>query len=230
MISPEAFSGGNTEDFQTPEEKPVESGEDLSDNYPALLVLGGGFIQTADNKQNDTPKLSLESRMRTLAAGEMFKSGLIDKIIFSGGKTGGNNNPSEAEAMRSFLLSKYPQIKEQNIILEENALETSENMRNIKEILDKNGLDEAVVLTSEAHLARAIILAKKNEINVVSDATAEEEIISRSPRHYQKFVEKYSASTGHKISQIREFLLRSLLVVDRRGRIPQFLAHQIRQN
>ncbi len=229
MISPEFSPGGEEAKFESVEDPSDENREKLTQSFPVLLVLGGGFKKAESTQPQVAPRLSRESRMRVLAAGEMFKAGIIGNIILTGGKTAGEDSPSEAEAMKFYLQSKYPQILDENITLEDSSLETSENMENMKGILDGKGLDEAIILTSETHLKRAEQLAQKNDLNIIAGATAEDQIISRSPRHYERFVESYTTSSGYKISQIKEFILRSLLVIDRGGSIPRFIAHQTRK-
>jgi len=229
MISPE-FSPGETDaKSEFAEDPSSENHERLTQSFPVLLVLGGGFKKAESIQLQVEPGLSRESRMRVLAAGEMFKAGIIGNIILTGGKTAGGNNPSEAEAMKLYLQSKYPQILDEHITLEDSSLETSENMGNMKEILENKEFDEAIILTSETHLKRAEQLAQENHLNIIAGATAEDQIISRSPRHYERFVENYTASSGYKISQIKEFILRSLLIIDRGGSIPRFIAHQTRK-
>ena len=201
-----------------------EQSEEASRRYPVLLVLGGGFKR----EPASPPALTSESHMRILAAGEMFKQGMIGKIVLAGGKTAGDDNPSEAQVMKAYLQKKYPRISDENIILEENSVDTSENMENINRLLEERGFNEAILLTSELHLKRAEQLARQYNLNIIEGHAAEDEIINRSPRHYERFVDNYTASCGYKMAQVKEFILRSLLVVDRGGKIPRFLAHQTR--
>lgn len=237
MISPEFPLGEEVTKDRPSDDLSPEQGEEVSHSFPVLLVLGGGWAKTPDSS---IPGLSRESHMRVLAAGEMFKAKITDHIIFAGGKTAGDENPSEAEAMKDYLQKKYPEITDESVILEDGSLETSENMENTLKLLDRRGFDEAMILTSETHLKRAEQLAQTylqraeqstegNKIKITAGHTAEDQIIFRSPRHYEKFVENYTTSSGYKLAQVKEFILRSLLIIDREGKIPRYLAHKTRK-
>ncbi len=101
----------NSSEYDTPREVP--------EHFDALVVLGKNWREYPPGKEPQKFKLrlSIESKMSVLAAGEMFKEGLIDKIIFSTGKTAGKEYPSEGEEMIKYLKERYPDIPEEAIIL-----------------------------------------------------------------------------------------------------------------
>ena len=69
--------------------------------FQAVIVLGKNWREYPSEKptQDWKLRLSIESEMSALAAGELFKQGRTERIIFSGGRTAGKDLPSEAAAM-----------------------------------------------------------------------------------------------------------------------------------
>ena len=84
------------------------------------------------------------------------------KIIVSGGQ-GPDEKISEAEAMKRYLLEKG--IPEANILKEDRSINTFENLRNCKEMIDaRGGSKGTAVCTSNYHVLRALIYSKQNEL------------------------------------------------------------------
>ncbi len=132
--------------------------KEFPERFDALVVLGKNWREYPPKEKMGEFKLrlSLEAKMSVLAAGEMFKESLIDKIIFSGGKTAGKEYPSESEQMAVYLREKYPNIPETAIILEEKSTDTVGNAEKIAEIIKENPeLQKLALMTTESHTARA---------------------------------------------------------------------------
>ena len=72
--------------------------------FDALVVLGKNIgIGWTREKIRKTPNsLSDRSILSVYAAGFLYKTGNFNRIIFSGGKTAGEDFPSEAAAMKDF--------------------------------------------------------------------------------------------------------------------------------
>jgi len=103
---------------------------------PKILVVLGkniGVNSTRSDIQNDNFHLSTDSRLNVLAAGELCKPGM--KIIFSTGKTAGNDFPSEAEAMRKYFRIHFPDFPEKNLVLGPNSKDTAGNAQEVAKIL-----------------------------------------------------------------------------------------------
>lgn len=102
--------------------------------FDALIVLGKNIgVGWNREKIRKTPHfLSDRSELSVFATGFLFDTGNFKQIIFSGGKTAGADYPSEAKAMKDFLLKEFPEIPEEKIILEENSFDTIENAIEVK--------------------------------------------------------------------------------------------------
>src|SRR3989344_8674373 len=101
-----------------------EGHEQLPQKFEAVIVLDRIWRPGKKDSPEWGHHLSVDGKMRALAAVEMYKAGLVDKIIFTGGKASGKEYPSDAESMRAYFLKKYPDIPEGKIVLEEESLNT----------------------------------------------------------------------------------------------------------
>jgi len=159
----------------------------------ALIVLGMniGLDWTPDDIRKQKFHLSPRSRTNVLASGILFKAGVSDRIIFSGGRTAGKNTPSEAEAMKKHLLRIFPSIPENAIILEENSLSTSTNAEEVKRIMEQQGLKEVGLVSAGFHLKRAKYLFKQAGISLdPHNVLAAEEILrQRRPGYVEGYLE-----------------------------------------
>ncbi|MBI2012828.1 MAG: YdcF family protein [Candidatus Colwellbacteria bacterium] len=109
----------------------------------AIICLGHSF----GNKKRLT-----DLKLRVKKSVELYKEGRGSKIIFTGGFTSAFDI-SEAQLMSDIAQSFG--IPRDAIILEEEAITTVGNAICTKKILNKNGFDSAVVVTSPTHLRRA---------------------------------------------------------------------------
>ena len=84
--------------------------------------------------------------------------------IPSGGK-GNWELVSEAQAMKTWLVDHG--IDETRIYLEDQSADTVENVRNSKEIMEREGLPQDMILVSDGfHLFRASLIAQKQGVEV----------------------------------------------------------------
>ena len=74
--------------------------------------------------------------------------------MVSGGITG-NNTVSEAEVMKRLLMERH--IREEMIIMEDRSVNTKENMRYSKDLINTAG--KIIVCSSDYHVLRAKLLA-----------------------------------------------------------------------
>lgn len=197
--------------------------------YDCVIVLGKNWEEYPDNNFSDDKKpieLSVESKITSLAAGEMYSTGLVKKILFSTGHTAGPNFPSEAEEMKKFMKDKFPEIPEKDIILEEKSFDTPSNAREVKKILKKHNFKKLALLTTKAHMLRADKLFKHFGIKV-DDFYSEEET-KKISKHYKKFVKEYSKSKRAKVEELKELLLRQFLILDPQGKFLENITRRIR--
>lgn len=202
-----------------------ESSAEQIKPYNTVIVLGGGW-----KKGFEGEKLGMDSKIRALAAGKMFEEGLVTQIILAGGKTAGEDKSSlsESEGMQEYLLRKFPEISTDSILLEEESKDTSGNAENTLKIMEKYKIEGPVVLlTSEEHIKRAVKIFHNYGLDVKEGIPAEDQLRGRSTRH-NKFIEKLKKSISLK-DKTREVFLRGLLIIDRKGRIPRYIAKKTRR-
>jgi uncharacterized SAM-binding protein YcdF (DUF218 family)/glycosyltransferase involved in cell wall biosynthesis len=115
-----------------------------------ILVFGGGVGETG------SPGKSTIERARYAA--ELYKQSYADKIIFSSGYTYGYN---DAENMKLFAVSMG--VREKDIILEQKANSTYENVKFSGQILRDRGWNKALLISSPYNMKRAELIFNKVE-------------------------------------------------------------------
>lgn len=93
---------------------------------------------------------------------ELYNQGFAKYIIVSGGQ-GPGENITEAEAMKSYLVSKG--IDDKNIIMEDKSSNTMENLKYSKLLMDEKNLNTAIIVSNKYHLKRASIMAGRAGID-----------------------------------------------------------------
>jgi len=118
------------------------------DNIDTMIVLGA--------KVNGS-KISENLKLRLDKAIDYYNKNNDIKIIISGGKTK-NTDITESLAMKNYLVSKG--VNSSNIIEENKATNTFENIMYSKKILDDmNNKGKVLIVTSDFHLFRGRIIA-----------------------------------------------------------------------
>lgn len=113
-----------------------------------IVVFGGGVGETGN------PGKSTIERARY--ASKLYLQGYAAKIIFSSGYTYTYN---DADNMRLLAISMG--VPSRDIILEKNANSTYENVVFSAKVLDKNGWDSALVVSSPYNMRRASLVFNK---------------------------------------------------------------------
>lgn len=170
-------------------------------------------------------RMSIEGKMTTLAAGEFYRHGFAEKIIFSGGKTAGKNFESEAEAMREYLRIKFPEIPDESVILEEKSFNTQGNAENVARMLG-GGKDGLALITMTSHLPRAVKIFAQHRLSVQGFKT--EELLQKYSLHRRRFVDKFLASRRAKFENFKEKILRAILFVDPKGEFIGRISRRVR--
>lgn len=128
----------------------------------AIVVLGAGFF-------GDTVSTVLEERLEAaLAMARRYPQALL---VLSGGR-GFGERKTEAELMRAWLTDRG--IAAERLLLEDQALDTVQNFRNSKALLDTHfgaGTYSAAFITSEFHLYRSRNIAARQGFSTVCVAT-----------------------------------------------------------
>ena len=137
-------------------------------NYTAGIVLGG--VTNADKEPRDRVYFYAGADRITHAV-QLYKQGIIKKILVSGGSSKLiNNDIKEAHNLHTFLIMCG--IPDHDIIVEDKARNTYENARFSAEILEKEFPGEKhLVITSAFHLRRAIGCFRKTGLDVEGFST-----------------------------------------------------------
>jgi len=185
-----------------------------------------GYLSSLD-KGTGKLKLSLDGKMRTTAAGELYEEGLVQRIIISGGKTSGEGLPSEAEIMSNYLARHFS-IPEGIITREDESIDTMENIKRVKKILEKEKLKgQLVALSNQYHIKRIKKILTTS--GLYADMVSAEDVLLKRSEHYRTFLKKYVGSCETKIKKIKEAILCGLLIIDPKGNIPRKIAKRTRR-
>ena len=92
----------------------------------------------------------------------LYKKGIVNKIIFTGG-FGEGQEQSESRSAKNYALEN--EVPEKDIFIEEKSHYTIENLEYAKQIMDSLGLRNALIVSDPLHMKRATKLANYYEIN-----------------------------------------------------------------
>ena len=95
-------------------------------------------------------------RERINHAIDLYRSGKVRKIIFTGGQ-GNKDELTEAAEARQFAIKNG--IPEKDILIEESSHTTYENVVNAKQLADANGLKKVLIVSDPLHMKRAVAMA-----------------------------------------------------------------------
>ena len=91
---------------------------------------------------------------------EIYEKCKVKPMIIPSGGKGDDEQISEAQAMKNYLLENG--VPEESIILEDESTTTEENLKNSKTIIDsREGKKRTALISSNYHIYRCLKLAKK---------------------------------------------------------------------
>ncbi len=104
---------------------------------------------------------------RVNTALEVYKTGRVRKLIFTGGANGVSNqdNNQIPEAIRMKELAIKLGVKEEDILVETAANNSFENVDNVFKMLPDD-INSVAIITSEFHLKRCMAIIKKKFPNI----------------------------------------------------------------
>lgn len=126
------------------------------------IILGGALRGPAPGR----PFADLgDAADRVLYGAELFKAGKVRALLVSGGALPwlGGEEP-EAETIRRLLISWG--VPESAILLETRSRTTAENARGVKAMWPGLGFSSALLVTSAAHMPRALAAFRKEGLPV----------------------------------------------------------------
>ena len=154
----------NPQDFESGNDSSKE--KEKSKQFDMLIVFGFGVKY---NEQDKGWQLPAGAKARILAAGELWKMGDINKIVLSEG--GQPDRTSGGQLMKEYLVTHYPDIPEDNIVVEDSATNTIENFAGVVDYIDEtteaqeNPKDLNIAfLSNRFHMPRINDLAERFEI------------------------------------------------------------------
>ncbi|PTM57708.1 YdcF family protein [Desmospora activa] len=124
---------------------------DPSAKREVAIVLGAALW-------DGEPSPALRERLE--AALQLYEDGLVARIILSGGE--GNDGISEAEGMKRYLTARG--VPADDLLLEEEAANTQENLSFSQAILKEAGLTEVYIVTHDYHMYRAMKIAAELQL------------------------------------------------------------------
>lgn len=157
-------------------------------NHPPsiAIVLGTTVIDTLPSK-------AFEHRIKHGI--HLYKSETVQKILFTGGIVHGRKY-AEAEVAYHYAIRMG--VSPQDIILENKATNTIENIRWIKKHLDTTNYQMIFLITDSIHIQRALLITEKEGLQVTPSPSDTEYFL----QSFQKF--KY---------KIRESIYRALYTI-----------------
>jgi uncharacterized SAM-binding protein YcdF (DUF218 family) len=188
---------------------------------PALLIVLGkniGVDSSPEDIRRDNYHLSRESRLNALAAGNLYRPGM--KILFSTGETAGEGVPAESSAMRDYLLSRFPDIPEEAIDLEDRSIDTAGNAEEVSRILRNEGElpDSIGLLTVGYHVPAAKKLFESYHVPVDQTFAAEEVLEARGSA-YKEYIDAWRQTDRIKKEYTKEKIRNWLLHLDPKGKV-----------
>jgi uncharacterized SAM-binding protein YcdF (DUF218 family) len=109
---------------------------------------------------------------RVIHTVQLYKLGLIQKILISGG-IGRLNSDDEPEALKFKKVMLLMGVPESDIIVESETRNTAESAIEVKKLLEQLGFDanDCVLITSAFHMRRSLLSYKKNGLDLESFST-----------------------------------------------------------
>ncbi|HKY84939.1 MAG TPA: YdcF family protein [Anaerolineales bacterium] len=132
---------------------PIASAAQAEDAQTVVVLTGGSVTLQGEDSTFDI--LSTASSYRMLEAERLYHLLGEPTLILSGGPPGGtpSANP-ESEAMKSELVARG--IPESKILVETEAVDTHDEAVRVAEMLENQGIDSFVLVTSTEHMRRAL--------------------------------------------------------------------------
>lgn len=139
----------------------------------AAIVLGAAVVR-------DLPSPVFRERLNH--AIQLYQSGTVQKLIFTGG-VGNRDELAEGEVARNYAISLG--VDPADILLETKSTSTYENLRNAQTVALENGLETFLIVSTPNHMRRALAIAA--DLNMVAYSSP-----TRTIRWISSFTRTYS--------------------------------------
>jgi uncharacterized SAM-binding protein YcdF (DUF218 family) len=134
----------------------------------AIVVLGGGVM--AEAGQHNEPELA-EAGDRIRKGAALFKAGKSPLIVVSGGNIDFLDGAREPEAVSSGRILESLGIPAAAFVAEDKSRNTHENAEFMWRLLNARGIHRILLVTSAAHMPRAVALFRHAGFVVVPVAS-----------------------------------------------------------
>lgn len=145
---------------------PAAAAEDAP-SADAIVVLGTAVARRGPTR----PRVELDdSSDRLLHAARLHRAGKAPWVIASGGAIPWARESGPESAEMALLLEEWG-VPRDAILLESRSRTTWENALRVKELLDARGLGAVLLVTSAAHMPRALAMFERAGIRVLPAPT-----------------------------------------------------------
>jgi len=192
---PEEELGSPKDEAIPREETQVQKEQEKPEKYPysGIVIFGHGA------REDEPEKISQESRIRMLAAYQLWKDGVAPRIIVTGGlpandkKAYGEHVKPSGELMKEYLMELG--VPEEAMIFENKSTKTVDNIAHALNELRAKGLptDEFVTVTTGYHAKRVSVIMQKFHLKHAS-VGAEWALMSRAKETADAMREKDTAA------------------------------------
>jgi uncharacterized SAM-binding protein YcdF (DUF218 family) len=107
-------------------------------------------------------------RERINHAINLYKEGVVKKLIFTGGLAQGDDL-AESEAARQYALSQG--VADEDVLIETVSHNTCENLLQARQIIQSHNLGQVLVVSDPMHMRRAMWLAEEVGLNALPSPT-----------------------------------------------------------
>ena len=130
-------------------------------SYDAVVVLSGGML--SGFKYKGTFRSEWADPDRFFAGIEVLKSGKASTLIFTRGSLPWRNLPAEGELLKIKAIEVGLDVTQ--IILSDTVSNTAEEALVVKELMEENGINKILLITSSFHMPSAKLLFDRQGID-----------------------------------------------------------------
>lgn len=98
----------------------------------------------------------------------LYENGLVEKIIFTGGKKPGERF-ADSEVARDYAVKNN--VKAEDILIETKSTITEENLRYAYDVAVQNNIHSFSIVSDPLHMKRAMLMAKHTGMKAYSSPT-----------------------------------------------------------
>lgn len=154
--------------------------------YQFAIIFGYGPV--LPGKQPTSGRLNVFGRLNGLAAGMLSRFGWIDKFIFTGGKTGGPQRPSEAALMACVAQEKFT-MSPTYAILEQESYNTIQNLVYVANIIDSHSPYKTQILFVGMGYHLSQIKEIANLVILEGDFLSTEDVVRLRSAHHRCYLD-----------------------------------------